>query len=149
MSKYQSPVIQPSEVPQVGFGSMNDTHMEEIVLINRLGELLEDAMNNAQNTDAINDKLSEWVEHTRDHFASEDQLMLDYNFPAYPVHSGEHEQVLAQIEELQQQWQDTNEAEPLAEFIFVHWPVWFDQHVNTMDMVTAQYLSQMEAEDND
>lgn len=140
---YESPVLAESEIPQIALDSMNDTHHEEVALVNRLGVLLEDGMKGKVNTELITDKLADWVEHTHEHFESENQLMQDYGFPAFPVHAAEHQRVLEQIDLLQQQWLDTKEVQPLAEFVFNEWPLWFDNHVNTMDLVTSQYLSQV------
>ncbi|MBL3526235.1 MAG: hemerythrin family protein [gamma proteobacterium endosymbiont of Lamellibrachia anaximandri] len=142
MSKYNSPVLDPSAIPLIALGSMNETHKEEVELINQLGRLLEDAVNGQPDEAAITEKLHEWAEHTKDHFSRENQLMQDYGFPAFPVHSGEHDKVLAQIEALYQRWLETKVVEPLADYIFGEWPRWFDAHVNSMDMVTAMFLSQ-------
>ena len=142
MSLHKSPVVDPSNIPQVALESMNETHREEVELINQLGYLL--AQGETRNADepAITHKLGEWVDHTRDHFERENGLMLKYGFPAYPVHSGEHQTVLGQIEALQQRWLEHKEVAPLAAFIFEEWPRWFSMHVNSMDAVTAQFVSQ-------
>ena len=149
MSKYESPVLRASEIPQIALDSMNDTHTAEVLLVNQLGALIEEAYNNKGGVqtgdDELNDKLTEWVEHTREHFDGENQLMEEFGFPAFSVHAGEHQRVLAQLELLQQQWLGNHAIEPLAEFVFNEWPQWFDNHVNSMDMVTAQYLSQVDA----
>lgn len=142
MRPYHSPVLDLEMVPQVALDTMNDTHREEVELINQLGVLLEKSMDGQADIVAITDKLEEWVEHTRQHFNRENQLMEEFGFPAYPMHSGEHQRVLAQIEDLQQQWLNNKAVEPLAEFIFHDWPRWFDMHVNTMDTVTAQFIRQ-------
>lgn len=141
MNKYKSPVLPISAIPEIAVASMNATHREEVELINQLGELLVQATNGKMDEAAITEKLNEWVEHTRQHFESENRLMEEFAFPALPVHRNEHEQVFARIESLQQQWLETRNPEPLAEFIFLSWPRWFDMHVNTMDMVTAQFIN--------
>ncbi len=140
MTTYQSPVLAPADIPQIALDSMNNTHQEEVALINELGSLLEQAMQENSDGAAITTKLDEWVEHTRAHFASENELMQKYGFPAYAIHSGEHAHMLEKIDALQQQWQNKHEVKPLADFIFDAWPNWFMMHVNSMDMVTAQFL---------
>lgn len=142
MSRYPSPVLDPESIPQVALDTMNDTHREEVELINQLGDLLRQATKGQTNETAITNKLEEWVVHTRQHFDRENQLMEQFGFPAYPMHSGEHQRVLEQIEELQLQWQENKVVNPVAEFIFQDWPQWFNLHVNTMDTITAQFLSQ-------
>lgn len=143
MSKFESPVLRISEIPQIAVDSMNQTHLDEVILINQLGALIEHALQGEEKKELITDKLLEWIEHTQDHFSGENQLMEEFGFPAYPVHAGEHQKVLAQMELLQGQWLLNAELLPLAEFVFNEWPTWFDNHVNSMDMVTAHYLSQV------
>ena len=138
MSNFRPPVVTVDAIPQVALDSMNHTHQEEVELINRFAELL---VADSPDEGAITTLFDEWLEHTRDHFDRENRLMQEYDFPAYPVHSGEHERVLAQLESLRQEWYQNKQVEPVANFIFVDWPAWFDQHVNSMDMVTAQFIS--------
>jgi hemerythrin len=75
--------------------------------------------------------------------------MQEYGFPAYPVHSGEHEQVLNLLQGLQQGWLQQRSLQPLADFLFTQWLSWFDNHVETMDRVTADFLQQAAGEASD
>ena len=143
MKKYTLPVLDISLIPKVSLTSMNDTHKEEVVLVNQLGVLLDEALQGSADPAAITDKLNEWLDHTREHFSRENQLMLDYQFPAYPVHSGEHQRVLEQLESVRQQWLDHQSVEQLAQYLFVDWLDWFHQHVNSMDAVTASFLNRV------
>ena len=101
---------------------MNNTHREEVEIINQPGQLLVQDIKALADTQLITGKLHQWVEHTREHFNTENQMMRDYGFPVYVIHSGEHARVMQQIETLQRQW--------------------FDNHISSMDRVTAQFLSQ-------
>ncbi len=142
MTRYTAPVVDTTTIPQVALGSMNDTHREEVELVNQLGILLEQGLQgNADNAD-ITEKFDEWAEHTRAHFERENRLMQEHGFPPYLVHSGEHARMLAVIEDQQKQWAENKDIEALAHFVFVDWTRWFDMHVNSMDKITAQFLSQ-------
>ena len=143
MSRYQSPVIEIDEVPVITHDAMHQTHLEEIVLINGLGYSIEQFINGQIDKDIVTEKLKEWVEHTRQHFAEENRLMEEFDFPAYLMHRAEHDRVLSLIESLHNIWLNGGSIEPLADFIFLEWPTWFDNHVDTMDLVTAQFLSQI------
>ncbi len=134
-------ILDPAAIPQVALESMNQTHREEVDLINRLGGLLRPADQDQPDRDALTQALAQWVNHTREHFQRENQLMREYGFPAYPMHSGEHTRVLALIESLQKDWLEQGDAGPLRQFLFEEWPRWFDQHVNSMDAVTARFVS--------
>ena len=141
MSQYQLPIVDIAQIPIVDLEVMNQVHREEVALINRLGSLLLTGLKETPDIDAISQNLSEWIAHTKDHFEAENRMMEEHGFPPYPVHKGEHEQVLSRLEALQQQWSVSQELESLAQFVFVEWRDWFDTHVKTMDTVTASFLT--------
>ncbi|MCU7808399.1 MAG: hemerythrin family protein [Candidatus Thiodiazotropha sp. (ex Semelilucina semeliformis)] len=136
------PLPDPSSIPLVALESMNETHREELEMVNRLGTLLTKAMEGEADEKAISAETAAWVEHTRLHFKRENELMLEYGFPAYPVHSSEHERMLALLDELHKTWLESHSVEPLVAFLFESWPEWFEMHVNTMDSITAQFINQ-------
>ncbi len=142
MQSCKSSVLDPVNIPELALESMNKVHREEVALINQLGDLFLQAKVQQPDKAAISEKLNEWVQHTREHFSGEERLMQEYDFPAYAIHASEHERVLEQINALQQQWQDKQDIKPLNDFILSNWPRWFHDHVSTMDMVTAEFISQ-------
>ncbi|MES9854055.1 MAG: hemerythrin family protein [Candidatus Thiodiazotropha sp. L084R] len=141
MTEYQLPIVVPDQIPLVDLEIMNQVHREEVVLINRLGMLLLDGLKQQSSNEAIDDCLQEWITHTRDHFDGENRMMAEHGFPPYSVHKGEHDQVLALIQRLNEQWLKHRELDELVKFIFVEWRNWFDGHVKSMDRVTAQFLA--------
>ena len=142
MAQYPNPLLPPDRIPQVAIESMNRTHLEEVERVNRLAELVAAAMEGEADENALDEQLSHWVEHTQEHFAREDALMEQYGFPAYPVHSGEHQRVLSLLQELEQGWLQERSLQPLADFLFDQWLGWFENHVLTMDRMTAAFLMQ-------
>lgn len=126
-----------STLPQVAMPFMNTVHCDELVLV---GKLLA-ALANSHDTGIIDTLLAEWVEHTKAHFAREEYLMGEYNFFAFPCHQEEHERALQELMEMQQQWLCNRDATLLQGYI-QRWREWLQQHINTMDFVTAQFLSQ-------
>lgn len=142
MQSTKSSVLDPANIPELALDSMNEVHREEVALINQLGDLLQQAKDHQADNARISEVLNEWVKHTGEHFAGEEKLMQAYNFPAYYIHADEHERVMMQIHALQHQWQESNDTSPLSNFIFSDWPRWFNDHVNSMDRVTAEFISQ-------
>ncbi|MCU7845223.1 MAG: hemerythrin family protein [Candidatus Thiodiazotropha sp. (ex Monitilora ramsayi)] len=142
MSHNHHDILDPSSIPLVSLESMNETHREEVEMVNRLASLLKQALEGEPDEAAITAEAEAWIAHTRLHFKRENELMLEYGFPAYPVHSGEHERVLALLEERYQAWMTNHSAEPFAAFLFEDWKDWFEAHVNTMDNITAQFIIQ-------
>ena len=149
MSRYQSPVVELAEIPIIAHDSMHQTHLEEVNLINELGYKIEQYVDGELDAGVISEKLAEWVDHTRQHFDEENRLMEEYDFSAYSMHKMEHQKVLSRIEQLQQLWTRDAQIEPIGDYLFLEWPSWFDQHVNTMDLVTAEFLNQIISEENE
>ena len=136
-------ILNEDTIPHVDIDFMNNTHFEEIEMVKEIGKLIaayqENDMPSDSETKKITQSLEVWLQHTQAHFARENKLMLEINFPMYPVHSGEHETVLENMAGVVKAWQSDNDIELIAEYVFSLWPTWFDSHVNSMDMITAQF----------
>jgi len=136
-------ILNAGTIPHVALDFMNNTHFEEVELVAKLGELISEVQEDENvRPDAINllnSMLDEWLKHTQAHFLRENELMMETQFPMYTVHSGEHESVLENMQEIIQIWQSNHDIELLADYVFSTWPSWFDNHVNSMDMITAHF----------
>lgn len=69
----------------------------------RLAELvyqLHIALSSGQPREEVRGTLSELIAFTRLHFATEEELMLKYEYPDYPAHLAEHKLVLGQMNKL-------------------------------------------------
>lgn len=139
-------ILEMEAIPRVNLTFMDNTHFEEIEMVKELGELItlyqeEGDENNDPNTAEakITEKLIIWLNHTIAHFERENKLMQQTNFPAFPIHSQEHEIALNRMKRIVRLWQTNKELEPLSDFIFSFWPNWFNAHVNSMDMMTARF----------
>ena len=136
-------IIENKTIPQVALDFMNNTHAEEVDMVKTVGELI-DQYQHAEPPDEaliqqISDSLASWVEHTDAHFARENELMQETGFPAYGIHAEAHEIAFNQLKDVAQHWQDNKSIDELADFVFSLWPNWFDNHVSTMDMMTAKF----------
>lgn len=130
-----------SALPEVALPFMNTIHREEMLLVKKLLIQL-----SQQATPKIIDRhLQAWVEHTEAHFAEEERLMAEHDFFAYPAHQTEHEQVLQELRTIQQQWLGSRNYAALQSYIG-NWRAWLEQHISSMDFVTAHFLSQFELE---
>lgn len=136
-------ILNADTIPRVDIDFMNNTHVEEIEMVKELGKLVaayqESDRPTKSETNEITQSLEKWLQHTEAHFERENALMRETNFPVYLVHSGEHEIALAQMAEVVKAWQDSNDIEPIAEYVFGLWPAWFNSHVDSMDMITARF----------
>lgn len=85
------------------------------------------------------------MNHTRAHFAAEEELMLKSGFPALGEHSGEHKRVL---DELMQFGRGLNRGRAFLarSYIASGVPEWFALHLATMDAALAAHLTKVRAE---
>lgn len=126
-----------AHLPRVALSFMNAVHGEELGLVNTLIAQLDEQTSDQQ----ISEQLAAWVAHTQAHFERENFLMQEYHFFAYAMHLNEHVQALQQLLAVQQAWNTV--ADRAALRIYIHdWRQWLEQHISTMDFVTAQFLSQ-------
>jgi hemerythrin len=117
-------------VKQLPFEPMNEIHNNEVVLL----ETLLSAIKNKEN---LNDIFELFVQDVKEHFAFEENLMEKYNFFAIVPHKMEHNRILKELEELKQKLDDYEFLDNYFNNIFL---VWLDNHINTIDTVTAGYF---------
>lgn len=132
-------ILETDTISRVDLNFMNKTHFEEIEMVKELGETITAYQENNKGVEKITRLLNSWLEHTKLHFARENELMQETHFPALSIHSQEHDAALNQMELITKEWQTNKNIEAVADFVFINWPHWFNTHVNSMDMMTAKF----------
>ena len=128
----------PTIVPLVAVEFMNSDHHEAVDLISVLeAHLATESIDEA----AVETALRAFLDHTREHFGREEQEMLRTQFPMYPVHKGEHDRVLADMEMIYGDWAAEKDAQKLLAWVRGPLPEWLVEHIQTMDTITAQYIA--------
>ncbi|MDV7338469.1 hemerythrin family protein [Terasakiella sp. A23] len=113
----------------VGVSFMDDDHEHAADIIKAIG--------NATSED-LAEKLKAYLEHCREHFVREEEMMLQVGFFAYDCHSGEHERVLGDLErKLEKLKADSSSVNP--KLLHDELEDWLLNHRNTMDLVTANF----------
>lgn len=133
--------VDPDSVPRVAVESMNEVHLEEVEMLNALDDLLAASDGSEASHAKIDASFDALVQHTRAHFASEEKLMVDKGFPAYPIHRQEHEAELLVIQRAVEAWQESRDAAGLRTWIEKDFVAWIANHIITMDTVTAQFVA--------
>lgn len=124
------------DYPQVELAFMNRDHAEFVALRDRLLALLSTQAPAAE----VDTLLDELLVHTRHHFAEENRLMQETGFPPYPMHKGEHDRVLDDMESRIARWKQERDATALSNWLEVGIVDWFVSHVSTMDFITARFI---------
>ncbi len=133
-------LISQEMVPQVSQKFMNDTHKEEVDIINALFEEILAFGNTNDNTEKIDTLYKEWIAHTIEHFTTEEIEMIEAEFPSFPIHKAEHDKVLQQMNDVFNAWERTREIKILQMYFMDVVPQWLISHISSMDAMTANYI---------
>lgn len=125
-------------IPQVIYNQMNEVHTEEAILLNNLEWTLN---NEPMDNDKILDILNEILGHTKWHFENEQLLMQEVKFPAFAMHEEEHIRVFNEMQRVISNWQSTKNNSILNEYFLGTLQEWLFMHIQTMDSITAQFIS--------
>ena len=135
------PLIDKSSICPVEVESMNVIHYEEADILNELDEMLQGHEDGSISTEQLNEKLDEFLQHMTAHFRAEEVQMEAIAFPPYPVHKSEHDRVIAEANDIIANWKQGGELSTLAQYLRVELPEWLDQHIATMDKITAHFFA--------
>lgn len=129
------------QVHHVAVDEMQQTHEEEISMLNELDQLATLYENDPTKHQELEEKLETYIQHVHDHFANEERLMELYGFPPYPMHKAEHDRVLYELNGIVMRWKQHNEIDTMISYLrqSVEWII---NHINTMDNITAMFISQ-------
>jgi len=139
MLEQETIILNAETIPRVEIDFMNNTHFEELEIVNKLGENIAAYQATDDEVAQISQDLQDWLGHTIPHFERENELMQKTGFPAYGVHSEEHEIALKRLKAVIQTWEDSHNIEQLTDYVLKQWPAWFNAHVSSMDMMTAKF----------
>lgn len=132
-------MIQKNDLPLVSLDSMNKTHFEEVAIINKLLEQLD----NSADFKIVLETLEKLLEHMQEHFASEEKLMKDFQYPSINMHKADHGKVLNETRYAEMQWRNRKDEDALREYLEGDIVPWLDQHIKAMDVPMADYILQM------
>ena len=129
-------MIFQEQLPMVAMPSMNDTHLEDVILINQLS-----AAAQSKNFAATKIFLEELVEHTIAHFSGEEAMMQEHNFPPYQIHKAQHDRVLQEIKNVTKIFSEgEGDFSLVTAYIDGSLTPWLIDHIQTLDTVTAMFL---------
>jgi hemerythrin-like metal-binding domain len=130
-------LIKENEIPRVALNDMNKVHDVEIEIVNKLY----DAIMKNEDIAEILKYFDEFLNDVINHFTFEQGLMEKYNFFAYPMHRAEHDRVLHELKSLEKMLKEKGDIKTVKDYLENVFKPWIINHVQTMDTVTAMYLS--------
>ncbi|NOR55341.1 MAG: hypothetical protein GQ531_03975 [Sulfurovum sp.] len=128
------------QVEYMSLEQMQQTHEDEIKILNEIDKLAILWDRGEVTQSELEDKIDEYIAHVHEHFASEEKLMLEYDFPSYDMHKTAHDMFLADLDYAVVQWKDFGDIKKIINFVRKT-PEWIVMHVNGVDAPTADYLA--------
>jgi hemerythrin len=117
------------DIPEI-----DSQHERLIGLIN----LLHDTMIQGADRTRLDELLSLLLEHTQEHFAYEEHLMSQYNYPGFEAHQSEHNRLLQHLADLAQRFKN---GELLLSFaIVLELKGWAVVHIEKSDKPLGTFL---------
>ncbi|MCF7808090.1 MAG: bacteriohemerythrin [Candidatus Marinimicrobia bacterium] len=118
----------------VGIKKFDDDHK---LLIDMVNDLLV-ANEESQDQATIVDKINNLIDHTKDHFRAEEQVMKKHNFPGLDDHYREHLKLLGELETFKRELdaKSSVNVEELSSFL----TGWLLNHILTMDIAYTAFL---------
>jgi hemerythrin len=135
------PIVDLDKIPQVALQFINDDHLQEGRLLNQLADAVKAHRTGKVPVEAVLHKLEALLEHTQEHFGREEKAMREAGFPPYPMHKAEHERVIEEMESEEIHFRETGDTGRLWSYVAEAVPAWFVAHIQSMDAITAQFVS--------
>ena len=124
------------DIPEI-----DSQHETLIRLINLLHETILQGSDRA----AKDELLSQLLEHTRTHFAYEEQLMSQYNYPGYAAHKSEHSRLMQHLVNLAERYE--NGELLLSFFVVLELKEWATVHIEKSDKPLGAFLNNLKGTD--
>jgi len=134
------PIVDLDAIPQVALSFINDDHREEGRLLNDLCDAVKGHRTGQVPVETVLHRFEALLQHTKEHFGREEEAMREVAFPPYPVHKGEHDRVVDEMESEETHFRETGDTARLWSYVSEGIPAWFVPHIQSMDAVTAQFV---------
>ncbi len=128
-------VLNFKDLPKVANELFNALHEDEVEIINELYSACEKG--DLQEVDRLMEVLLYDVE---EHFSTEEELMREAEFFAYPMHKAEHDSMRRDIKSLYESWKGSRDVKQIMDFIKEKLIPWLMLHIARWDSVTAMHI---------
>ena len=125
-----------TERMNVGIAQMDQEHQQLIVLINELF----DAVQAGHGRQALGPVLDAMIDYTKTHFAHEEALLRQYQFPTLESHKLEHDALARQVQDIQRKYHAGATA-MLSMEVMSFLKSWLVKHIQGTDKLYGPYLN--------
>jgi len=103
-----------------------------------LAAALHTAMGQGKGKAVLEQSLAQLVDYTKVHFATEEQFMSKYGYPDVVAHKAQHDQLTAQVLELQRKFRAGNTTLTINLMVFLK--NWLEHHIAGSDQQYSIYI---------
>jgi hemerythrin len=113
----------------------DDQHKKLIDMVNEL----HDAMKVGKGKDVLEKILAGLIQYTVTHFANEERLMKQHNYPEYEQHKKEHNLLTLQVNDVQRKFREGGAV--LSQSVLQFLKEWLQNHIQGTDKNYAPFLN--------
>ena len=124
-----------NEKYSVNIRELDEQHKKLIGMVGRL----HDAMRQGKGKQALEEVLRNLIQYTKTHFAAEERLMKNHEFPGYESHKAKHDGMTKKVADLYREYQDGKTAITLEVMTFLE--NWIDKHIMGTDKQYSPFLN--------
>ena len=127
-------LLKPEECLKLDIPEIDSQHKTLIRLINRIHDSM---LRETDKTD-LDGLLSQLLEHTKNHFSYEEQLMTLHGYPEYDAHMAQHVRLIEHLDKLVARYR---KGELLLSFaVVLELKGWASIHIKKSDKPLADFL---------
>lgn len=102
---------------------------------------LDDAVRRGDGANAVREVLWELIGYATEHFATEERLMVAYDFPGFTSHRQEHDHFVMRLQEIQSRFHD---GETLSTTTLQFLMDWLVNHIKGTDRLYGAFIRKNE-----
>jgi len=119
----------------VNIGVIDMQHKKLVSMVNELHQ----AMVEGSGKDKLGQILSDLINYTRDHFATEERLMQMHAYPDFLAHKSEHERLTEKVMDLQRRFRSNEAGLSIEVMEFLR--DWLVKHIMGCDKKYSPFLN--------
>ena len=119
----------------VGVRDLDAQHKQIVIMVNTLIEMRDTKVG----SEIISDTLTKMTKYAGDHFEREEQYMLDYDYPEYPIQKKQHQEFKRKTVDFCMETMLHKTTVPTE--IFTYLKLWWTNHILQEDMKYKQFFN--------
>ena len=120
----------------VGIAEIDEQHQQWIARLNDVAA----AIAAHQGPVAIGRTLEFLADYTKQHFATEEELMAAANYPGLPAQRTQHQELTATLDDLLRDFAEEGATQKLAETVNTYLGNWLLTHIREQDLAFGKFL---------